>query len=158
MKSRHLIVFVALVLFAASALAAGPDPSVRIALSVVPDATYPHTRGRVTITAIVKNVGDTAWTSRPGQQSLQLLETPSGATTGGVVKVACDFPTLNVGQEVRCPYARNWDTAIEFQPSYRASILYDPDILLDPNKKNDDASNKNNSAFTSYTAVNALFH
>jgi hypothetical protein len=158
LKSRHLVVFVAVILCAAGAFAAGPDPSVRIALSVVPDPVYPHTRGRVTITAIVKNVGDTAWMSRPGQQSLQLLETPSGATTGGTVKVACDFPTLNVGQEVRCPYARAWDTAIEFQPSYRANILFDPDILLDSNKKNDDVNPKNNSAFTSYTAVNGLFH
>lgn len=158
MKSRHLIVFVALVLFGATAFAAGPDPSVRIQLSVVPDPVHPRTQGTVTITAIVKNVGDTAWTSRPGQQSLQLLETPSGATTGGTVKVACDFPTLNVGAEVRCPYSRRWDTAIEFQPSYRATLLYDPDILLDSNKKNDDASTKNNSAFTSYTAINGLFH
>ena len=59
---------------------------------------------------------------------------------------------------MRCPYSRAWDTAIEFQPSYRASILFDPDILLDSNKKNDDVNPKNNSAFTSYTAVNALFH
>ena len=157
MKSRHLVVFMA-VLLSAATVVAGPDPAVRIQLSVVPDAVHPHTQGRVTITAIVKNVGDTAWTSRAGQQSLQLIETPSGATTGGVVKVACDFPTLNVGQEVRCPYTRNWDTAIEFQPSYRATLLYDPDILLDANKKNDDASTKNNSAFTPWTAINALFH
>jgi hypothetical protein len=158
LKSRHLVVFVAVILFAATAFAAGPDPAVRIQLSVVPDPVHPHTQGTVTITAIVKNVGDTPWMSRAGQQSLQLLETPSGATTGGTVKVACDFPTLNVGQEVRCPYSRRWDTAIEFQPSYRAMILFDPDIFLDANKKNDDVNRKNNSAFTPYTAVNGLFH
>lgn len=158
MKPRLLIVLVAVFLCAIAAFA-GPDPAVRIQLSVAPDATYPHTRGVVTVTAIVKNVGDVPWSSRPGQQSLQLYETPSGATTGGTMKVSCDFPTLNVGQEVRCaPYTRRWDTAIEFQPSFRAVIVYDPDILLDSNKKNDDASSKNNSTTTPYTAVNGLFH
>ena len=156
MKPRYLMVFAAVSLFAATALA-GPDPAVRIEVSSRKDKVRP-TRGTVTITAIVKNVGDMPYISRAGQQMVQLLETASGATTGGTVKVTCDFPNLNVGAEVRCSWSRAWDTAIEFQPSYRALIVYDPDILLDSNPKNDDASNKNNSAFLSYTAVNASFH
>jgi hypothetical protein len=147
-----------LALYAATeALAVGPDPGVRIEVSSRRDKVRP-TRGTVTITAIVKNVGNAPYISRPGQQNVQLLETASGATTGGAVKATCDFPTLNVGQEVRCSWSRPWDIAIEFQPSYQALIVYDPDILLDSNPKNDDASNKNNTAFLSWTAVNATFH
>ena len=158
MKPRYLMVFAALALCAATeALAVGPDPAVRIEVSSRRDKLRP-TRGTVTITAVVKNVGDAAYISRAGQQNVQLLETASGATTGGTATVTCDFPTLNVGQEVRCSWSRPWDTALEFQPSYRAMIVYDPDILLDSNPKNDDKSNKNNTALLSYTAVNATFH
>jgi hypothetical protein len=156
-KSRHLIVFLALVLCAATAFAAAPDPAVRIELFRVRDKVYP-TRGTVTITAIVKNVGTVPYVSRAGQQSVQLTKMAPGTTSGGTLKANCDFPTLNVGQEVRCPFTRRWDTAIEFQPSYKAMIVYDPDILLDSNPKNDDANPKNNTATVSWTAINALFH
>jgi hypothetical protein len=154
-NSRHLIVFVALILCAATAFAAAPDPAVRIELSSRRDKVHP-TRGTVTITAIVKNVGTAPYVSRAGQQSVQLYEMAPGTTSGGTLKVNCDFPTLNVGQEVRCPFTRPWDIAIEFQPSYKAMIVYDPDILLDSNPKNDDASSKNNTATVSWTAINAL--
>jgi len=81
MKPRFLMVFVALALCAATeALAVGPDPGVRIEVSSRRDKVRP-TRGTVTITAIVKNVGNAPYISRPGQQNVQLLETASGATT-----------------------------------------------------------------------------
>ena len=138
-------------------MAAGPDPAVRIELSHTREKLRP-TRGTVTITAIVKNVGTDKYVSRAGQQSLQLYEMPPGSTAGGTLKANCDFPTLNVGQEVRCPFTRPWDTAIEFQPSFKAMLVYDPDILLDSNPRNDDAGPKNNVANVSWTAINALFH
>ena len=163
MKTRHLMVFVAATFCAASAFAvAGPDPAVvRIEFTIHKDKFHP-TRGTAHITAVVKNVGDVPYTTSPTQQNIQIFELVLGRAAAGPAKKVCTFGNLTVGQEVRCQYDRPWDSSSpaegEFPPDYKAMIVYDPDIRLDGNPKNDDISSKNNSLQKSGSAINDRFH
>ena len=162
MKPRHLMVFVATAFFAASAFAAvGPDPAVvRFEFSITKNKLRP-TRGTAHITAVVKNIGDTPYNTGPAQQNIQIFELPLGRASSGPAKKVCTFGNLTVGQEVRCQYDRPWDSSSpaegEFPPNYKAMIVYDPDITLDGNPKNDDKNAKNNSLEASGSPINARF-
>jgi hypothetical protein len=157
------MVFVATAVFAASAFAVvGPDPAVvRFEFSINKDKFHP-TRGTAHITAVVKNIGDAPYTTTPAQQNIQIFEQPLGRASAGPAKKVCTFGNLTVGQEVRCQYDRPWDSSSpgegEFPPNYKAMIVYDPDIGLDGNPKNDDKNAKNNSLTASGSAINDRFH
>ncbi len=120
------------------------------------------TRGTAHITAVVKNLGDVPYSTRAGQQNVQLFEWPLGRATAGPPKKVCEFGNLAVNQEVKCQYDRPWDCSSpaegEFPPNYKAMIVYDPDIRLDGNPKNDDVNSKNNSLQVSGSAINDRFH
>jgi len=162
-KPRHLLVFVAVAFSALSAFAVvGPDPAVvRIEFSITKNKFHP-TRGTAHITAVVKNVGDAPYNTGPAQQNIQIFELPLGRTSAGPAKKVCTFANLTVGQEVRCQYDRPWDSSSpaegEFPPNFKAMIVYDPDIRLDGNPKNDDVNSKNNSLQVSGSAINDRFH
>lgn len=164
MKLRHLLVSCVLIVSAVSAVSGGPincDPAaVRIDFSIRKDKFHP-TRGTAKIVAVVKNVGTDVYNTRAGQQNVQIFEMPLGGVAGPAKKV-CDFGTLYVGAEYRCEYDRPWDSSSpaegEFPPNFKAMIVYDPDIRLDGNPKNDDINMKNNQVQAPGTRINDLFH
>jgi len=121
-------------------------------------------RGRVRITGVVKNIGNTAFTSNPGSQqaSAHLYEVPAGATSGGTLRAHTDFANLAVNGTVTVTYERDWDSSSpaegEFPSSFKLMIVYDPDILLDGNTANDDCNVNNNNKALNGTAINAALH
>jgi hypothetical protein len=111
-------------------------------------------QGRVRITGIVRNDG-AVFDSNAGQQSAALYEEVPGV---GSRRVSLrEFEDLAPGESISLSYEREWDTAIEFQPSYRLEISYDPDIFIDGNPRNDDCDQDNNQLERSGEDVNALF-
>ncbi len=72
----------------------------------------------------------------------------------------CDFGTLSVNAEYRCEFDRPWDSSGPEgtrPPDFKAMILYDPDIRLDGNPKNDDLNSRNNQLQVPGTRINDLF-
>jgi hypothetical protein len=140
-------------------LARGIDPAAHaIQFRVLSRST--QFRGRVEISATLKNVGTSAYQSRAGAQAAYLYETPLGSRNKRLV-TSRDFTQLNPGQEVKLTYIRNWDRSSpaegEFPPTYELKIVYDPDIAIDGNPQNDDANRGNNQRTRSGTAINQLF-
>ncbi|MEO8035557.1 MAG: hypothetical protein ABI837_14065 [Acidobacteriota bacterium] len=119
-------------------------------------------RGRVRITGVVKNIGNTAFSCNGGamQASAHLYELPTAATSGGTLRAHTDFSSLAVNDTVTVSYERDWDSSSpsegEFSPSYKLIIVYDPDILLDSNTANDDCNNRNNNKSRSGSEINAM--
>jgi hypothetical protein len=131
-----------------------PDPAAqRIDFSIVSRTS--QFRGRVRIVGVVKNVGLAAYESGPNQQSAQLY-------ADGKFLVQQAFQNLAPSQEVTVTYERNWDASSpaegEFPPTYKLLIVYDPDIRLDGNPKNDECTSANNKKERSGADINALFH
>lgn len=112
--------------------------------------------GRVRITGVVKNLGTASYESGANQQLALLYEVTPGRAPRLVAQQA--FQNLAPGAEVAVSYDRDWYAAGEFQPSYKLMIVYDPDILLDSNPKNDDWSTSNNVRVVEPGTLNALFH
>lgn len=106
--------------------------------------------GRVQITGVVKNRGTLAFESRPNQQAVHLYE-------GNRLVARQAFQNLAPGQEVRVSFTRNWSTSTEFPPVYKVMVIYDPDIRLDGNEKNDDSNLRNNQTSRPGEQINALF-
>lgn len=110
-------------------------------------------RGRVRVTATVKNVGHLPFISRTGQQTALLY-------SDRTLIARRDFVNLAVGQAFTFTYDRNWDSSSpaegEFPPQYRLVVTYDPDIYIDGNSQNDDCSNANNNRVRSGVDINAL--
>lgn len=111
---------------------------------VAKDAKWPTTRGTIRVTGTVKNVGNAAFESDPKQASVQLLEERPGARAE--LRTQRSMGRLDVGATMDVTYQRAWDTAAEFPSKFILLIVYDPDIQLDANKKNDDCNAGNNRA------------
>lgn len=130
----------------------GIDPAAaRIDFQIVERTT--QFRGRVRVTATVKNVGHLAYVSRTGQQTALLY-------SDRTLVARRDFVNLAVGQAFTFSYDRNWDSSSpsegEFPPNYRLIVTYDPDIYLDANPQNDDCSNANNDRTRSGADINGM--
>ena len=119
------------------------------------DPKWPATQGRIRITGEVKNVGRTPFESDPRQAMASLSETSPGARP--VTRAQQNFGNLAPGASIMLTYDRDWNTATEFPPSYILQIIYDPDIYLDANKKNDDCNSKNNRVELTGAAINAAW-
>ena len=121
------------------------------------DPKWPTTQGKIRITGEVKNVGNAVFESNPGQQqaSAQLFEEPAGGR--GVFKAEQKFANLAPGASIFVNHERAWNTATEFPPKYILMIVYDPDIYIDANKKNDDCNRDNNRAELTGAAINAAW-
>ncbi|GAQ94575.1 hypothetical protein TAGGR_1759 [Thermodesulfovibrio aggregans] len=115
--------------------------------------------GKVRITGVVKNAGSEPYISGPNQQAVHLYEFIPGGSPRLVAKK--NFQNLNPGQQITVTYERNWDAAStsegEFPSSYRVVIVYDPDIRMDGNPKNDDCNLNNNEKERSGADINRLF-
>jgi hypothetical protein len=122
-------------------------------------STTSRFQGRVRITGKVKNLGAQAFESRPGQQSIQLVETP----LGGRPRIVATLPFVNLApnQEISVSFDRSWDASSpaegEFPPNYKIVLSYDPDIYIDGNTKNDDCVSTNNTRERSSADINAMF-
>ena len=131
----------------------GIDPSAaRVDFQILSRTT--QFRGRVRVTATVKNVGNRDFISRAGQQTALLY-------SDRTLIARRDFINLAVGQSFTFSYDRNWDSSSpaegEFPPNYRLIVTYDPDIYIDANPQNDDCSQANNDRTRSGSDINALF-
>ena len=115
-----------------------------------------ETVGNVTLTGTVKNVGDAAYRTNGGQQTIELVQKPiSGPST---VLASKDFEDLDVGATVEIEYTvQNWRTSTEFIPSFVLRISFDPDLYIDGNLENDDADQDNNSIERPGQEINELF-
>ena len=131
----------------------GIDPAAsKIDFAIVQRTT--QFRGRVRVTATVKNVGRGDFISSRGQQTALLY-------SDRTLVARRDFLNLAVGQSFTFSYDRLWDSSSpaegEFPPEYRLVVTYDPDIYIDGNSQNDDCSNANNNRVRSGTGINDLF-
>jgi hypothetical protein len=115
--------------------------------------------GRVRVTGTVKNLGNAAYLSGANQQLAELFEIPAGGRPRLVASVP--FQNLAPGAQVTVSFERDWNIASpaegEFPPTYKVMVVYDPDIRLDGNPKNDDWNNANNVFERNGSAVRALF-
>ncbi|MBI4381335.1 MAG: hypothetical protein HY574_09110 [candidate division NC10 bacterium] len=119
------------------------------------DPKWPATQGKIRITGAVKNVGNAVFESDPRQASAQLLEERPGARAE--MKAQQNIARLNPGQSINLNYERAWNTATEFPPKYILMIVYDPDIYIDANKKNDDCNRNNNRAELTGQTINSAW-
>lgn len=111
--------------------------------------------GTVAIRGEIKNVGDD-FQSGEGQQFAAIYEKPVGGTSKLLTKI--DFTELETGESLHLSANIQWNAAIEFQPEFILQIVYDPDILIDNNLKNDDKNTANNSITKSGYEINELFN
>jgi hypothetical protein len=122
-------------------------------------------KGRVRITAIVKNIGGKAFSSGPNQAVALLYQLPPGVpcatATGGTIVAQQEIRTLAVGSTIQLVFEREWNSSSpnegEFPSCYRLLISLDPDIYMDGNPDNDDCTQDNNRLDRSGTEINALF-
>lgn len=110
--------------------------------------------GTVQIEAIVKNVGSQNYTSGANQQAVLLYEEVPG--TSPKLVASRNFQSLGVNGTVSVSYSRQWQTSDEFPPSYTAIVVFDPDIYLDSNNKNDDGNSSNNRLTRPGSDINKL--
>lgn len=128
-----------------------PNPAViEIRFEVIEPLSGPDdTTGRVRISAVVRNVGTTTFDTGDDQQSVQLFE-------DGTMVAEATFNDLPVGAEVIASFDRDWDVTLEFPPTYRGLIVYDPDVFIDGNPLNDDCFLGDNDIQTGSELVNTL--
>ncbi|RQP17348.1 MAG: hypothetical protein EAS52_09060 [Parapedobacter sp.] len=111
--------------------------------------------GNVTLTGVVKNVGD-AYRSNDGQQTIQLLEKPASGKS--MVLVSKKFKDLDAGATLEIEHiVQSWRTSQEFPPSFILRISFDPDLYIDGNPQNDDSNAGNNSIERRGQEINELF-
>jgi hypothetical protein len=153
MEPWHLVVLLSLLLVATLPAQKprrtpgkrGPDPAAIAVRFQIVARTGPWT-GRVRITGVIRNVGDT--TSRFG--NVWLWE-------GSRVVAQRSFTSQAPGQSLTVSYQRSWDASSpsegEFPPTYEVTIPY---AYEDPNYL-DDRFVGNNSRRRSGAGMNALF-
>ncbi len=108
--------------------------------------------GKVRITGVIKNVGSKAFSGGGGMAYLY---------EGNTLRKTKNFSYIAPGTTISLFYERNWNSSSpsegEFPPKYKLVILYDPDILMDGNKNNDDCKITNNRKERSGSGINSLF-
>lgn len=127
-----------------------PDPAAYKIDFVLLQHTATFT-GRVQITGVVKNVGSKEFKGGGGMAYLY---------EGSTLRRTKVFSNLLPGATISLSYTRTWYAASpsegEFPPTYKLVILYDPDILKDGNKDNDDCTLNNNKLARSGSGINDL--
>jgi hypothetical protein len=131
-----------------------PDPSAaRMDLAVVRRDPSGWS-GRVRITGVVKNVGSAPYVSGANQQIVSIYQVQNNHN---VLVATRAFGNLAVGEETTIVFETEWYAPNEFPPSFRMMIVYDPDIRLDGNPKNDDCKMSNNTRERTGAEISALF-
>jgi len=116
---------------------------------------YSQYSGLVKVTGTVKNIGKQHFVGNASQMAIILYEVRPGGSTRILRKAS--YPSINSGQSKSISTYVRWSTSNEFPPSYRISIVYDPDIKMDGNPRNDDCNSANNRKQRSGTDINRLF-
>lgn len=99
---------------------------------------------KMRVCGLIKNLGGKNFESGENQQLIQLWEVRSSSDKQKLKEIR--FNRLNSGQEIGiCHELPALKPGKEFPPDYQVIIVYDPDILSDANKNNDDARSNNNS-------------
>jgi hypothetical protein len=106
--------------------------------------------GTIEIEGVIKNVGTRTFTAGANQAFAQLFEY-------NTLLAKVPITSLAAGAVVRVKKQQSWRTGLEFPPSYRVSVVYDPDILLDSNTANDDRNALNNSGTRVGSGIDQLF-
>lgn len=108
--------------------------------------------GKVRITGVIKNVSTKAFSGGGGMAYLY---------EGSTLRKTKSFSDLAPGATLSLFFERNWRSSSpnegEFPPMYKLMIQYDPDILKDNNKNNDDCTLTNNKKERSGMGINDLF-
>jgi len=117
------------------------DPAVtKIVFTTIKQTTGDKLR----VSGMVKNIGGKDFESGQNQQIIQLWEIITPSNRRMLKQVP--FVRLAAGQEIKIEYdLPALKPGNEFPPDYQVLIVYDPDILIDANKNNDDARDANNS-------------
>ncbi len=104
-------------------------------------------RGQVRISYEIRNLGRSTWRSGANQQGAHLRAV--NGNTGGVFSSDRPLPgTAAAGavmQRFTTPMIENAFDDFEFGGHVELAITYDPDILIDGNRCNDDANTANNT-------------
>lgn len=111
--------------------------------------------GIVTITGIIKNIGDD-FRSSEGQQAVHLLEKPAGSGKSIMLDML-EFTDLDAGETLEVSFQREWYAGMEFPPSFIVRLSYDPDIYIDGNEQNDDSNTDNNAIERSGQEISEMF-
>lgn len=112
--------------------------------------------GTVLIEAFAQNKGLITYSGKANQAMIVLYEIRPGVKP----KIVGTAPFYHVppdGTSRRVHIYRNWSVSNEFPASYEARIVYDPDILIDGNRFNDDCNSTNNVRRMRGSAINGLF-
>lgn len=104
-------------------------------------------RGQVRISYEIRNLGRSTWRSGANQQGAHLRAV--NGNTGGVFSSDRPLPGIAaagaVMQRFTTPMIENAFDDFEFGGHVELAITYDPDILIDGNRCNDDANTANNT-------------
>jgi len=131
-----------------------------INFSVVDNGNF---EGTVTITGVVTNIGSDDFISSPGQQAVSMFQNNTGLPSSQAIDLVAELPftTLAAGASISVTFTRNWNASSpaegEFPPMYTVIANLDPDIQIDGNDQNNDASSANNSMNKSGSEINEMF-
>lgn len=132
--------------------------------------TKTKTPGSIIVKYVVKNKGSSAWASGANQQNVSLIvkNGNTGRTTFSGVRPLPGSAAAGAQMlSFTTPIINNAIDTFEFSGSVDVQISYDPDILLDAKKCNDDANSANNrktlghaelTAFLGGTATSKTFN
>ena len=107
-------------------------------------------RGKVRISGVVKNTGETQFRGRNSEARLM---------SGNRILARATFNGLRPGQEIRVRFVRDWNSSSpsegEFPPTYKLKLVYDTDDVL--GGPNNDVSLRDNQRTRSGSDINKLF-
>lgn len=114
--------------------------------------------GQVRISYEIVNRGRSAWRSGEGQQlvALRAVNNDTGRAFTSSAALAARAAAGGVMQRFLSPFIDNAFDTFEFGGEVEVAIAYDPDILIDGNRCNDDANTANNTARVSTDQVMAF--
>lgn len=104
------------------------------------------TPGSARVTVDTRNIGPSAWRSGPRQQvlSLSVRNGASGAVSAHSWPLAASAAAGASMGSFTTPMIANAFDSFEFRGMVKATISYEPDILIDGNACNDDSNATNN--------------
>ena len=107
-------------------------------------------QGTIQAKAVLNNRGNADYVTNPNQQSVQIH-------LGRRLLKNERFGNLRKGETKIIAVQLPWNAAGEFQENLTARIVYDPDIRMDGNPRNDDCNMRDNSKTVTPAQVNRLF-
>lgn len=153
-KAKNFLLFSALLglLIPGISRAATSSPDLQVGIKVTDVRKNSNGSFNYKIRASVKNVGTAHYVSNRNQQTLNLYQGNSN-----LVK-SWGFSRVNRGKTLNFSKAYSNQPGGEFVPSYKAKLVFDPDIYNDNNRANDDRNRNNNKAALSSNTLSSAFN